>query len=354
MPTTYKVLGQTTATAAAATETLNLIIDPSYEGASLNVGPATAAGTLYAITGSPWRYTANDTQNVYLYHNPTADIASSIIPYTGSKAMSFYCGTNINMPDQYLVIGTNTTTADCNTSTAIAVTPSATYYFGAFMYCHGSTTPTKNGTTNLNVRWFNNTTLISSNSLTLTKTGSSFTRTTSSAIAPATANFAAVTIFNSFSSTANGFANVVDGVHFSAISSTNSTYPDNAQAGNITLTSPYTGRLKYNWTGTANTSTTFSSYAGAMTDVYTVPANSSAVVSTLMVNNISTSAASFRVTVLPSGQTIANKNLILFDTYILPNSSEALTIGMTLSAGDKIQIASDVATVTATAFGSES
>ena len=354
MPTTYKVLGQTTATAAAATETLNLIIDPSYEGASLNVGPATTAGTLYAITGSPWKYTANDTQNVYVYYNPTSDISGTIIPYTGSKAISFYCSTNVNMPDQYMVLGTNSTTADCNTSTAIAVTPSATYYFGAFMYCHGSTVTTKNGSTYLNVRWFNNTTLISSNSLTLTKTGSSFTRTTSTALAPATANFAVITIFNSFSSTASGFANIVDGIHFSAVSGTNTTYPDNAQSSNITLTSPYTGRLKWNWTGTANTSTTFSSYAGAMTDVYTVPAASSAVVSTLMVSNLSTSATTFRVAVLPSGQTIANKNLILFDTPIGANSSDAITIGMTLAAGDKIQISSEIATVTATAFGSES
>lgn len=350
----YKVLGQTTATAAQATETLNLINDPSYEGATLNVGPATASGTNYTITGTnTWKYSASNTASYFVYYNPKNDISPAISIYSGTKAISFYAGSNTSQPDQYMQYGTGSSTTDITTANAIPVTANSTYYFGAFMYCHGSSNTTKNGTTIMNVRWFGDTTFISTSSITMTKTASAYTRTTSSAVAPSTANYAVITFFNSFAATSSSFANIVDGIHFSSVATTNTTYPDNALAENITLTTPYTSRLKWNWSGTTNASTTFSSYAGAMTDVYTVPAGSSAVVSTLIVNNLSTAATTFRVAVVPSGQTIANKNLTLFDAPIGANSSEALTLGITLAAGDKVQIASDVATVSATAFGSE-
>lgn len=350
----YKVLGQTTATVAQATETLNLINDPSYEGATLNVGPATAAGTQYTITGTnTWKYSANDVGNYYAYFNPRGDISTTISIYSGTKAISFYAGSNTNPPDQFMMYGNGSSTTDITTANAIPVTANATYYFGAFMYCHGSSDTTKNGTTQMQVRWFGNTTFISTSTITMTKTASAYTRTTSSAIAPSTANYAVISIFNSFTTTASGRANIVDGIHLSTVATTNTTYPDNALASNITLTTPYTGRLKWNFSGAANASTTFSSYAGAMTDLYTVPSGSSAVVSTLIVNNLSTAATKFRVAVIPSGQTIADKNLMLFDASINANSSEALTLGVTLAAGDKVQIASDVAAVSATAFGSE-
>jgi hypothetical protein len=352
----YKVLGQTTATAAAATQTLNLIKDPSYEGASINMGPASAANTLYSVTGTnTWQFSASGTSSIYVRRN-SADASIAVTPYTGTQAMYFQPAVNTATDDVYMTYGTGSSTTDANTAVAIPVTGSTTYYFGAFLYCHGSSVTTKNGTTYMMVRWFGGSTantFLSTSSITMTKTASAWTRTTSSAVAPSTATYAVISIFNSFQSTANGFANVIDGIHFSTVADTNTTYPDNAQSSNITLTTPYTGRLKWNWSGTANASTTFSSFAGAMTDVYTVPTGSSAVVSTLIVNNLSTAATTFRVAVLPSGQTIANKNLLLFDAPIGANASEALTLGITLAAGDKIQVSSDVATVSATAFGSE-
>lgn len=350
----YKVLGQTTATVAQATETLNLIKDPSYEGATDGMGPATAAYTNYTITGTnTWKYAAGGTASYYVFYNPKSSISTTIPIYSGTQAISFYASANTAVPDQHMMYGAGSSTTDITTANAIPVTANATYYFGAFMYCHGSSDTTRNGTTTMNVRWFGDTNFISASSITMTKTASAYTRTTSSAVAPSTANYAVITIVNSFTTTANGRANIIDGIHFSSVATTNTTYPDNALAENLTLTTPYTGRLKWNWSGTTNASTTFSSYAGAMTDVYTVPAGSSAVVSTLIVNNLSTAATTFRVAVVPSGQTIANKNLTLFDAPIGANSSEALTLGITLAAGDKVQIASDIATVSATAFGSE-
>lgn len=90
------------------------------------------------------------------------------------------------------------------------------------------------------------------------------------------------------------------------------------------------------------------------TDIYTVPASTEAVVSTLTICNIDTSANTFRVAVVPSGETLSNKHYTAYDTSVSASDSVNITIGMTLSAGDKIKGYSGASsTISMTAFGSE-
>jgi hypothetical protein len=88
--------------------------------------------------------------------------------------------------------------------------------------------------------------------------------------------------------------------------------------------------------------------------LYTTPAGSSAVVSTLTVSNLSQSATTYRYAVIPSGETIAKKHWIVFDAPIGANSTDTFTIGKTLAAGDKIIVTADTNNVAFTAFGNES
>lgn len=90
-------------------------------------------------------------------------------------------------------------------------------------------------------------------------------------------------------------------------------------------------------------------------ELYTVPSATAAIVSTIVVANISTSARTFRIAVKPtSGTTIANEHYLAYDVAIAANDSTALTLGITLAAGNSIRVyASAASSLTFTAFGSE-
>lgn len=93
--------------------------------------------------------------------------------------------------------------------------------------------------------------------------------------------------------------------------------------------------------------------ATTLTDLYTVPAATSATVSTLTVCNRSATATSFRVSVAAAGAADALTQYLYYDQPIDANSTYAITIGMTLAATDKIRVYSTLATVTFCAFGVE-
>lgn len=90
-------------------------------------------------------------------------------------------------------------------------------------------------------------------------------------------------------------------------------------------------------------------------ELYTVPSATEAIVSTIVVANISTSARTFRIAVKPtSGTTIANEHYLAYDVAIAANDSTALTLGITLAATNSIRVyASAASSLTFTAFGSE-
>jgi hypothetical protein len=88
--------------------------------------------------------------------------------------------------------------------------------------------------------------------------------------------------------------------------------------------------------------------------LYTVPAGRSAIISTIVVANISASAKSFTLAVRPAGATIENKHYIAYNVAIAANDSTTLTLGITLAATDVVTVFSSAASsISFNAFGSE-
>lgn len=93
--------------------------------------------------------------------------------------------------------------------------------------------------------------------------------------------------------------------------------------------------------------------ATTATTLYTVPASTSTVVSTIMVTNQGAAAATFRIAIRPAGETLANKHYIAFDVTIAALDSVAVTVGLTLATTDIVTVYSSTATMSFSAYGSE-
>ena len=93
--------------------------------------------------------------------------------------------------------------------------------------------------------------------------------------------------------------------------------------------------------------------AATATDLYTVPSSKSAVVSTIAIANRG-AATTYRVAIRPSGAALANQHYIAFDVPIPANSSDFLTLGITLATTDVVTVYATLATLSFSAFGNES
>ncbi len=93
--------------------------------------------------------------------------------------------------------------------------------------------------------------------------------------------------------------------------------------------------------------------AANLTDAYTVPAATSAVVSTIMVANRSATATTFRVSVAVAGAADTVAQYQYYDIPIDGNDSFAATIGMTLAATDVVRVYATLATLSFSLFGTE-
>lgn len=89
------------------------------------------------------------------------------------------------------------------------------------------------------------------------------------------------------------------------------------------------------------------------TDVYTVPASTSSVISTITVCNRGTSSATFRIAVRPAGAAIANQHYIVYDGAIAANDMLAFTMGITLATTDVITVYASTANLSFSVFGSK-
>jgi hypothetical protein len=93
--------------------------------------------------------------------------------------------------------------------------------------------------------------------------------------------------------------------------------------------------------------------ANTNTTLYTVPAATSAVCSTLVICNQAASAATFRVAIRPAGATIATQHYTSYDTNLNANDSITITIGITLATTDVVTVRANTTTVSFNLFGSE-
>jgi hypothetical protein len=93
--------------------------------------------------------------------------------------------------------------------------------------------------------------------------------------------------------------------------------------------------------------------ATTATTLYTVPAATQAIVSTLTVTNQTATAGTYRIAVRVAGATLAAAQYIAYDVSLPGNATDTLTLGVTLGATDVITVYASAATFSFNAFGSE-
>lgn len=93
--------------------------------------------------------------------------------------------------------------------------------------------------------------------------------------------------------------------------------------------------------------------ATTATTLYTVPATTQTVVSTVTVCNQTSTAGTYRVAVRVAGGALAASQYVAYDVSLPGNASDTLTLGLTLGAADVITVYASAATFSFNAFGSE-
>ena len=90
------------------------------------------------------------------------------------------------------------------------------------------------------------------------------------------------------------------------------------------------------------------------TTLYTVPAGTSAVVSTISIANQAGSAGTYRIVVRPAADaSTTQKHYIVYGATVGASDSIMLTLGLTLAAGDLVRVYASTGNMSFSAFGSE-
>jgi hypothetical protein len=92
--------------------------------------------------------------------------------------------------------------------------------------------------------------------------------------------------------------------------------------------------------------------ATTLTDLYTVPASTQTIVSTIVVANRSVATA-YRISIAINGAADSNEQYIAYDVAIGANEMHTLTLGIALGDTDKIRVYATLATLSFNAFGVE-
>jgi glucose-6-phosphate dehydrogenase assembly protein OpcA len=74
------------------------------------------------------------------------------------------------------------------------------------------------------------------------------------------------------------------------------------------------------------------------TTLYTVPADTQAVISTIVIANLTSNAETYRIALRPAGEALANKHYIAYDVTVGGNDSTTLTLGVTLASTDVVTV----------------
>lgn len=93
--------------------------------------------------------------------------------------------------------------------------------------------------------------------------------------------------------------------------------------------------------------------ATTATTLYTCPASTQTVISTITICNQAASSGTYRIAVRPNGATLATEHYIVFDAPIQANTTTAYTLGLTIDASDVITVYASSATFSFNAYGSE-
>ena len=93
--------------------------------------------------------------------------------------------------------------------------------------------------------------------------------------------------------------------------------------------------------------------AASLTTLYTVPASTEAIISTLTVGNRSSTATSFRYAIRPGGAAVANQHYGPYDHAISGNEFMVITLGFGLATTDVFSVYATLATLSFTLGGME-
>lgn len=93
--------------------------------------------------------------------------------------------------------------------------------------------------------------------------------------------------------------------------------------------------------------------ATTSTDLYTVGAGKSAIISTIVVANRAAAPATYRIAVRVAGATLGNAQYIAYDVTVGASDSTTLTLGITLAATDVVTVYASTANLSFNVFGSE-
>lgn len=93
--------------------------------------------------------------------------------------------------------------------------------------------------------------------------------------------------------------------------------------------------------------------ATTLTTLYTVPALTSTVASSIVICNRSATPTTFRVAIRPAGAAISNEHYIYYDVTIAGNDTFIATIGITLATTDVVSVYATLATLSFNLFGQE-
>lgn len=89
------------------------------------------------------------------------------------------------------------------------------------------------------------------------------------------------------------------------------------------------------------------------TDVYTVPASTETIISTIIIANRTSSSESYRIAIRPDGATLADEHYIAYDVPIPANDSTTITLGITLDAADVLTCYASAVDLSVNVFGTE-
>jgi hypothetical protein len=93
--------------------------------------------------------------------------------------------------------------------------------------------------------------------------------------------------------------------------------------------------------------------ATTLTTLYTCPAATQTVISTITICNQAASSGSYRIAVRPNGATVAPEHYLVYDASIQANTTAAYTLGITIDASDVVSVYASSTSISFNAFGSE-
>jgi hypothetical protein len=93
--------------------------------------------------------------------------------------------------------------------------------------------------------------------------------------------------------------------------------------------------------------------AATLTDAYTVPSVTEAIVSSVTVTNRSAAATSFRLSIAVAGAADSNEQYISYDVPIAGNETKSFTLGVTMATTDVFRVFATLATLSFNIFGVE-